>query len=76
MPTLTQKGQVTIPKHVRDALKLSQGDEVIFEINNKRAIMKKRKKTAQFRKYVGYLKHLEGENTDDIVRGLRDESEV
>jgi AbrB family looped-hinge helix DNA binding protein len=31
---LTVKGQVTIPKRVRDALGLKPGDEVDFEINN------------------------------------------
>ena len=31
--TLTVKGQVTIPKKVRDALRLSAGDQVDFEVN-------------------------------------------
>ena len=32
--TLTSKGQVTIPKHIRDSLKLEPGCKLIFDVNN------------------------------------------
>jgi len=34
--TITTKGQVTIPKSVRDSLMLSAGDKIEFVVTNKR----------------------------------------
>lgn len=38
---LTSKGQVTIPKPVRDALDLHEGDEVVFRVERSRAVLAK-----------------------------------
>lgn len=38
--TVTAKGQITIPKSVRDALGLKEHDQVVFVVEGDRAIMR------------------------------------
>ena len=38
---ITSKGQVTIPKRVRDALELHEGDELLFRVERSRAVIAK-----------------------------------
>lgn len=38
---LTSKGQLTVPKGVRDALELRQGDRVFFDVEGGRAVLAK-----------------------------------
>lgn len=39
--TVTSKGQVTLPKAVRDALGIRAGDEVLFRVHKDRAVLAK-----------------------------------
>jgi AbrB family looped-hinge helix DNA binding protein len=39
--TITSKGQITIPKQVRDALELTEGDHVVFRVEGHRAVLAK-----------------------------------
>jgi antitoxin PrlF len=39
MAKLSSKGQVTVPKAVRDALELREGDQVVFRVEGKRAAL-------------------------------------
>lgn len=36
---ITSKGQVTVPKAVRDALGIEEGDEVVFRVEGDRAVL-------------------------------------
>jgi len=36
---MTSKGQVTVPKAVREALGLEEGDEVVFRVEGNRAVL-------------------------------------
>lgn len=58
MPRITTKGQVTIPKRIRDALGIEPGDEIAFqETESGYEIRKKEPTTAEgedpFEKYRG-----------------------
>ena len=39
--TITVKGQVTIPKHIRDALGLTAGSRVEFAVEDGRVVLRK-----------------------------------
>jgi antitoxin PrlF len=39
--TVTSKGQITLPKSVRDALGLKAGDRVLFRVHDDRAVLAK-----------------------------------
>ncbi|MFM8310294.1 MAG: AbrB/MazE/SpoVT family DNA-binding domain-containing protein [Ilumatobacteraceae bacterium] len=38
---MTSKGQITVPKDVRDALGLDEGDSVVFRVDGRRAVIAK-----------------------------------
>ena len=53
---VTSKGQVTIPKEIRDYLKLKPGDEVFFVIDNQRRRVTFWAKNGDIREMAGILK--------------------
>ena len=76
MPRITTKGQVTIPKHIRDALGIEPGDEIAFvEADSGYTIQKKEPTTADgddpFEKYRGSA--ASDETMPDRMRRLRGE---
>lgn len=71
---LTEKGQVTIPRHVREGLGLRPGDEVEFVADTPGGGYRMRKVLRQnpFTRYRGHLTGLAGRTPDDLVHDLRD----
>ena len=72
MPRITQKGQVTIPHHIRSMLSIKTGDEVVFEMEKNKIVLKKKSAANRdFEKYVGFLSHLTGKSPEDVIEKLR-----
>jgi AbrB family looped-hinge helix DNA binding protein len=72
MPRLTQKGQVTIPRHIRARLRVKAGDEVVFEVDQGNIVVRKKESCIEnLKDYVGFLSHLKQRTTDEIIDELR-----
>lgn len=68
---LTSKGQITIPKRVRDALELHTGDELVFRVERRRAVVAK---TADFLDLAGSVPVPAGKRGtpwDEVLRRTR-----
>ncbi len=70
---LTSKGQVTIPKQVRDALGLQEGDEVLFRVERDRAIVAKTPHFLELAGSVAVPVSKRGTAWDEVLRRTRAE---
>lgn len=68
--TVAERGQITLPKAVRDALGLTKGTLLKVELDGSRIILRKNVDDALSR-VRGRVKLPPGVTTDDIMRGLR-----
>lgn len=73
MPRITKKGQVTVPKAIRDALKLAQGSEVEFYQEGERFFLKRADNKRALQRWIGYLKGVG--QSDELLEALRGEPE-
>jgi antitoxin PrlF len=71
--TISEKGQVTIPKPLRLRLGIRAGQVLEVSEERGRLIMTKRASREPFDKYLGVLKL--GRRTDEIVKELRGEDQ-
>ena len=72
MPRMTSKGQVTIPKRMRDELGLTAGSEVEFVPNGHGQIVIRTKKTPDPHRFDALIGTLDlGMTTDEFMRFLR-----
>jgi len=68
---MTSKGQVTVPKVVRDALGIEAGDEVVFRVEGNRAVLAR---TPNFLDLAGSITVPAAKRNvawDDVIRRTR-----
>ncbi|HXU33640.1 MAG TPA: AbrB/MazE/SpoVT family DNA-binding domain-containing protein [Thermoanaerobaculia bacterium] len=59
--TLTSKGQVTIPKEVRDRLGLKEGDRLVFRFDDQGNLLARPEAQSPLGRLSGLLHHLAGD---------------
>lgn len=68
---ITSKGQVTIPKRVRDALELHEGDELLFRVERSRAVIAKTPRFLELAGSVPVPAGKRGTPWDEVLRQTR-----
>lgn len=68
--TIAERGQITLPKEVRDALGLVKGMKLDVQIEGGRIVLRKNVDDALSR-LRGRFKLADGRTTDDVMRELR-----
>ncbi|MBK8295130.1 MAG: AbrB/MazE/SpoVT family DNA-binding domain-containing protein [Solirubrobacterales bacterium] len=71
---LSERGQLTIPKALRERLGMKPGTELEFEADGGRLIISKARQKASLRSVVGILR--DGRRTDDVMRELRGDADI
>jgi AbrB family looped-hinge helix DNA binding protein len=64
--TITSKGQTTVPKEVRDALNLTPGDKLTWEVNGGRVAITTERPA--FFRWEGVVKH----GPRDVVKAVEE----
>jgi AbrB family looped-hinge helix DNA binding protein len=70
---MTSKGQVTIPRSVRDALALEEGDELLFRVAQSHALVAKTPNFLKLAASVDVPAGKHGTPWDEVLRRTRGE---
>jgi antitoxin PrlF len=68
---MTSKGQVTIPREMREELGLQPGDEIRFVATPDGIRIEKWIPRSPFAEYRGFLTHLRDKGVDQVIEDLR-----
>ena len=68
---VSSKGQVTIPRAVREALTIEEGDQVVFRVEGQRAILARSPDLIHLAGSVSVPAAKRGTPWDDVVRETR-----
>jgi AbrB family looped-hinge helix DNA binding protein len=68
---VTTKGQVTIPRELRESFGIEPGDEVEFLVEDHSIRLQKRQEDRPFARWRGYLRPLEGRDVDALIEEMR-----
>ncbi len=72
--TMTIKGQITIPKAIRVSLGLQPGDRIEFSAVEGGFLLQREVKRDAINKWRGFLRHLKGKSSDDVINAMRGEN--
>ena len=68
---MTSKGQITVPKFVRDHFNFKPGDEVVFVEDENGTHVQRRSTMKNLKKWQGYFKDLKGRTSDAVLDDWR-----
>lgn len=64
--TLTSKGQVTVPKEIRELLGLREGDRLVFRLDEHGNVLLRPETQGPLGRLPGLLRHLAGERAVSV----------
>jgi len=68
---ISKKGQITLPKRVREALGVKAGEKLVIKEEEGKVLIEKAP-SSPFDEFYGYL-NIEGVTTDEIMKEIRGE---
>ena len=69
---ITSKGQITVPRAVRRALGVKEGDKLIFEQHGTEMVVRPDKQESRFAKYMGIGNPGISEGREAVIRAVRE----